>query len=131
MSEPVDGSAIDDLWRRERATISSIPPERAAELLAAGALVVDTRPTAQRSEHGEIPGAAVSERNVLEWRLDPTSSHRHELLRSADQPVVVLCQEGYASVLAVASLARLGLTNVHDLAGGFAAWAAAGLPVRR
>jgi rhodanese-related sulfurtransferase len=71
----------------------------------------------------------VIERNLLEWRLDPTSPHRHSAVTGPDQHVVVICQAGYASSLAAASLRQLGLTNATDLIGGFEAWAQAGLPI--
>jgi rhodanese-related sulfurtransferase len=121
-------SAIDELWARTRAEISSVAPDRAAALQRNGALLVDTRPVAQRQQFGEIADALIVERNVLEWRLDPSCPHHHALVVDPGQAIVVFCQEGYSSVLAVSSLARLGLSNVHDLAGGFEAWAAAGLP---
>ena len=124
-------SAIDRLWAQARDEISSISPETAADLQHHGALLVDTRPEAQRRQFGEIPGAVTVERTVLEWRLDPTCPHHHERISGHDQTIVVFCQEGYSSVLAVATLGRLGLTAVHDLAGGFGAWAAAGLPITR
>jgi rhodanese-related sulfurtransferase len=113
---------------RARATYSRVSAHEAAALGADGGLLIDTRPAAQRAEFGEIPGALVIERNVLEWRLDPTSPHRHPAVTGPDQCVVVICQSGYASSLAVASLRQLGLTNATDLIGGFAAWAQAGLP---
>jgi rhodanese-related sulfurtransferase len=87
-----------------------------------GALVVDTRPEYQRCRDGELPGAVVVERNVLEWRLDPTSPHRLDRLDRADRRVVVVCDEGYASSLAAASLRDLGLLDTTDLEGGFQAW---------
>ncbi len=90
--------------------------------LAEGALVIDTRPEQLRRRDGTIPGAVVVERNVLEWRLDPTSPHRLSKMDSVDQRVVVVCDEGYASSLAAASLLDLGLTNVTDLEGGYQAW---------
>jgi rhodanese-related sulfurtransferase len=124
-------ASIDDVLAAARRRISSISPDDAAELRAQGALFVDTRPVAQRGEFGEIPGAIAIERTVLEWRLDPACPHRHDAITAHDQPIVVFCQEGYSSVLAVASLRELGLTDVHDLAGGFAAWAEAALPVVR
>jgi rhodanese-related sulfurtransferase len=71
------------------------------------------------------PAAAIDrllERNVLEWRLDPTSAHRLPEVTGPDQPIVVVCDEGYASSLAAASLRALGLTRATDLAGGFQAW---------
>ena len=48
----------------------------------------------------------------------------------ADRTVVIMCQEGYASSLAAASLISLGRRHTTDLDGGFAAWKAAGLPTR-
>ena len=92
--------------------------------------MVDIRPVAQRHEHGEIPGALIVERNVLEWRLDPTSPHRLAEADDPNRPVVVVCQEGYASSLAAAALQDLGLRHATDLRGGFAAWKAHGLPIR-
>ncbi|HWC69114.1 MAG TPA: rhodanese-like domain-containing protein [Acidimicrobiales bacterium] len=121
--------SIEDVFAATRQRVSSIAPHAAAALYEQGALMVDTRSAAQREQFGMIPGAVLIERNVLEWRLDPACSHRHPAVSAHDQPIVVFCQEGYASVLAVASLGELGLTDVHDLAGGFEAWAAAGLPV--
>jgi rhodanese-related sulfurtransferase len=121
--------SIDDLFTATRRRISSVSPAAAAALQKRGALFVDTRPASQREQFGTIPGAVLVERNVLEWRLDPSCQSRHPAVAAHDQPIVVFCQEGYASVLAVASLGELGLTEVHDLAGGFEAWVAAGLPV--
>jgi len=97
--------------------------------MRAGALLVDTRPLEQRRRDGEIPGALVIDRNVLEWRLDPTSPHRIAAMQYAEQAVVIVCNEGYSSSLAAATLRRLGVRNATDLDGGFQAWRAAGLPV--
>jgi len=94
----------------------------------AGALLVDIRPAEQRHREGEVPAALVVERNVLEWRLDPTSNARVPEVSGPDQSVVVLCSEGYASSLAAVSLQALGLWAATDVIGGFRAWAAAGLP---
>jgi rhodanese-related sulfurtransferase len=122
-------SAIEQHLESVRRGISIVGPADAARLAASGALLVDTRPVAQRAEFGAIPGAVAIERNVLEWRLDPTSEHRHPAAIDHRGPIVVFCQEGYSSSLAVASLTALGVPDVHDLGGGFDAWAAAGLPV--
>jgi rhodanese-related sulfurtransferase len=122
-------SRIDEVLERVRRSYRRVGPEEAARLASEGALLVDIRPVAQRAEWGEIPGAVVIERNVLEWRLDPTSSHRSPVATSGDQTVIIICQAGYASSLAAASLRELGLVNATDLAGGFEAWAQAGLPV--
>jgi rhodanese-related sulfurtransferase len=90
--------------------------------LSAGALVVDTRPSELRRRDGELAGAVVIERNVLEWRLDPTCPHRIDGMDDPDRRVILVCDEGYASSLAAAVLRDLGLTNVTDLAGGYQAW---------
>ncbi|MFI0937717.1 rhodanese-like domain-containing protein [Streptomyces sp. NPDC021020] len=112
-----------------RSTYRRLGPAEAAAAAEGGALLVDIRYGALRDRDGTIPGAAVVERNELEWRLDPQGSHRLPEAVSYELPVVVICNEGYASTLAVASLRALGLTAVTDLAGGFQAWRAAALPV--
>ncbi|MFJ4973185.1 rhodanese-like domain-containing protein [Streptomyces sp. NPDC088755] len=120
---------IDELLERVRAGYERIEPHEAAAAAEDGALLVDIRYAALRDRDGLIPGALVVERNELEWRLDPQGSHRAAEAVSHDLPVVVICNEGYASSLAVASLRRLGLHRTTDLIGGFQAWRAAGLPV--
>ena len=122
-------SAIDRRLAEARARIRSLPPHEADALRAAGALFVDTRRREQRDEFGVIPGAIVIDRNVLEWRLDPTSEHRDRAAAAHTGPIVGFCQQGYSSVLAVAELQSLGVPEVYDLSGGFEAWSAAGLPV--
>ena len=101
-------------------------PEQARAEVDDGAVVVDIRPAAQRAEHGDLPGALVVERNVLEWRFDPTSE---AALRIADDDlrVIVLCQEGYTSSLAAAALRDVGVLRATDVVGGYAAWVTAGV----
>jgi rhodanese-related sulfurtransferase len=91
-------------------------------VVARGGLVVDIRPIDLRDRDGLMPGALVIDRNVLEWRLDPTSPHRVPEVTDRDQEIVLFCDEGYASSLAAASLRQLGLHRATDLAGGFQAW---------
>jgi rhodanese-related sulfurtransferase len=114
----------DDLVNRARQRIDRTLPEDLGAVEASGGLVVDIRPAAQRSAEGELPGALVIERNVLEWRLDPGGLHRLPDVTGFDQPVVVVCSEGYASSLAAASLHDLGFRQVGDLVGGYRAWSA-------
>jgi len=85
----------------------------------------------QRRWEGEVPGALVIERNVLEWRLDPASDHRLAHITDHGREIVVMCSEGYASSLVAATLVDLGFPSAADVDGGFQAWARAGLPVRR
>jgi rhodanese-related sulfurtransferase len=122
-------SEIDGLLAEARRGLHRVTPHEAAAAQQHDALLVDTRPVEQRRRDGEIPGAVVVDRNVLEWRLDPTSPYRIAEVRDAEQRVIVVCNEGYASSLAAATLQRLGLRNATDVDGGFQAWAAAGLPV--
>ncbi|MEH0405674.1 rhodanese-like domain-containing protein [[Kitasatospora] papulosa] len=120
---------IDELLEQVRAAYERVGPEEAATAAAEGALLVDIRYAELRERDGLIPGALVVERNELEWRLDPQGSHRAPQATNHDLRVVVICNEGYASSLAVASLHQLGLHRATDLTGGFQAWRAAGLPV--
>ena len=117
------GRAIDDVLAEARRRLPGrVRPDQLTAVMAAGALVVDTRSEAQRRRDGELPGAVVIERNVLEWRLDPASPHRLEEAGDHERTIVVVCDEGYASSLAAASLQDLGLVNATDLDGGYQAW---------
>ncbi|MFG2628865.1 rhodanese-like domain-containing protein [Streptomyces sp. NPDC048473] len=120
---------IDELLERVRAGFVRVGPQEAVAAAADGALLVDIRYAELRERDGLIPGALVVERNELEWRLDPQGSHRAPEAVSHDLQIVVVCNEGYASSLAVESLRQLGLHRATDLIGGFQAWRAAGLPV--
>ncbi|MGH1562577.1 rhodanese-like domain-containing protein [Mumia sp. DW29H23] len=119
-----DPSSIDRLLAQCRRHIDRVQPEDLERELAAGALVVDIRPSEQRRSDGPLPGAVVIDRNVLEWRLDPTSPHRLAGHDDPDRRIVVVCNEGYGSSLAAYTLAQLGLTDVADLVDGFQGWAA-------
>ncbi|MFI1016553.1 rhodanese-like domain-containing protein [Streptomyces sp. NPDC020965] len=121
---------MDELLEKVREDLDRVRPEDAFAEAEAGALLVDIRYAALRERDGLIPGALVVERNELEWRLDPQGSHRAPEAVSHDLRIVVICNEGYASSLAAASLRQLGLSRATDLIGGFQAWRAAGLPVR-
>jgi rhodanese-related sulfurtransferase len=120
---------IDEVLERARRRLIRVNPEQAAAEQARGALLIDTRTSDQRTEQGEIPGALVIDRTVLEWRLDPASSSHIGAATGHQVRVIVLCAEGYSSSLAAASLQEIGLVNATDMIGGFHAWKAAGLPV--
>ena len=128
-TEAVPGRrSIDDLLVEARARLVRLEPEEGYRAQQAGAVLVDIRPEANRVAEGGLPGAVVVERTVLEWRLDPACEARLPLA-SYDLHVVVVCNEGYSSSLAAATLQDLGIHRATDLAGGFRAWKAAGLPV--
>lgn len=106
-----------------RNRLQRVTPAQAVRARAAGAVIVDIRPVLQRSTEGELPGALVVERNVLEWRFDPSSDARLPVA-DHDLQVIVLCQEGYTSSLAAAALQDLGVHRATDVIGGYAAWKA-------
>ena len=88
-------------------------------------------------------------RNVLEWRLDPTSPDSIPEARDPNFQPVLFCNDSYSSSLAADSLRQigedgplfadqlfadvqlglLGVKQAGDLAGGFREWKRAGLPV--
>jgi rhodanese-related sulfurtransferase len=117
-------AAIEELLTLARADLNRVSPADLAAEVAAGAVVIDTRPVEQRERDGTLPGAVVVDRNVLEWRLDPTSPDRLPFATRADIRYVVVCNEGYSSSLAAATLRQLGLRRATDLVGGYQAWAA-------
>jgi rhodanese-related sulfurtransferase len=128
LTPPPGSTGIDEILAAARTRLRRLGPEAVAAAIDRGAILVDIRPAAQRAEHGEIPGALVIERNVLEWRLDPRSDARLPFADRYDLEVIVTCQEGYTSSLAAAALQDLGQHRATDQAGGYAAWRAAGLP---
>jgi rhodanese-related sulfurtransferase len=119
--------SVDDLLADARAGLRRVGPVEAAAARRGGAVLVDIRPHAQRVREGEIPGALVVERNVLEWRFDPASQARLPIA-AYDLEVIVVCSEGYTSSLAAYALQQLGIHRATDLAGGYRGWHAAGLP---
>ena len=120
---------IEELLEAVRRRIERVQPAEVPARMAVGALLVDTRPVEQRARDGEVPGAVVVDRNVLEWRLDPASPWRIPQVTGYDLEVIVLCNQGYSSSLVADTLRALGLRRAVDVVGGFEAWAAQGLPV--
>jgi rhodanese-related sulfurtransferase len=127
MSEP--RKTIDDLLSDARGRLRRLEPAEASAARSDGALLIDIRSEAQRAREGVVPGALFFPRNVLEWRCDP-SSPSHDPRIGLERQLIVMCNEGYQSSLAAATLQELGFEQATDLAGGFQAWRAAGLPVR-
>jgi rhodanese-related sulfurtransferase len=113
-----------------RAKLERIEAQDVPDALTRGALLVDIRPAAQRAREGEVGAALVIERNVLEWRCDPTSDARLPEAVSDDVEWVVLCSEGYTSSLAAAALRDLGLHRSTDVVGGYQALKSAGVLTR-
>ena len=124
-------TTVHDLVFEARQTIHRVEPLALADALADDRppFVVDTRTPTDRQRTGAIAGSAHVPRTVLEWHLDPANGYRHPAAPGFDEPIVVVCNGGYSSSLAAASLVRIGFTDVADLVGGIDAWRAAGLPL--
>jgi rhodanese-related sulfurtransferase len=123
---------VEDLLAAARAGLERLTPEQALEAMRGGdAVVVDIRERERRDRDGRVPGAVEIDRNVLEWRCAPESQWRDERVSDPGKLVIVMCDEGYQSSLAAATLQRLGLRRATDIDGGFQRWVADGLPVER
>ncbi|KAA0110180.1 rhodanese-like domain-containing protein [Mycolicibacterium sp. P1-5] len=120
-------SRIDRILADARGRLSRLGAEEIPDALRRGALLVDIRPAAQRAAEGEAPAALVIERNVLEWRCDPTSDARLPQAKDDDVEWVVLCSQGYTSSLAAAALQDLGLHRATDVVGGYHALVESGV----
>jgi rhodanese-related sulfurtransferase len=122
--------SIEQVLAAARARLRRLSPDEVyAAVTLTDAILVDIRPESQRANEGNIAGALVVERNVLEWRFDPASSARLPVATDHGLEVIVFCSEGYTSSLAAAALQDLGLYRATDMIGGFHAWRATGLPI--
>jgi rhodanese-related sulfurtransferase len=132
----VERRTLDQLLEEARARIERLEPTAALAALEDGALLVDIRSESDRERDGIVPGSVHVPRTVLEWRLAPESRWRSPHAGGLDEQVVLLCDHGYSSSLAAATLVELGFTRAGDVIGGYEAWRAAGLrtidaPARR
>lgn len=116
--------SIEQVLAQARSRLERVEPGALAAEIAAGAVVIDIRPSEQRTRDGTLPGAIVIDRNVLEWRLDPACEHHIAEIDSHETRIVIVCNEGYQSSLAAAELHTLGLRRATDLIGGYQAWIA-------
>ena len=117
-------NSIAKILAEARQSLLRVTPEQLSGERENGTLIVDIRPVEQRQRDGDLPGAIVIDRNVLEWRLDPSSEHRIPQVTGYDIRIVVVCNEGYSSSLAAAVLQKLGLHQAVDMIGGYQAWLA-------
>ena len=122
---------VDELLERARRRLDRVDPQRAAAEVEGGAVLIDIRSETQRAQDGVVPDALYLPRNVLEWRCDPECEARDPRVGGLDRRVIVMCDAGYQSSLAAATLQDLGFERATDLDGGFQAWRAAGLPLER
>ena len=117
--------SIDEILATARARLDRIQPDNLEHERLTGALIVDIRPLEQRTRDGELPGAIVIDRNVLEWRMDPACPHHLDEI-DYETRIVIVCNEGCSSSLAAAELRDLGLHRATDLDGGYQAWLTTG-----
>lgn len=122
---------IEQLLEEARQGLERATPSETVVALAEGALVIDVRCPDRRLATGMIPGSIAIGRSVLEWRCDPASGSRDDRVARPGDRVIVVCDQGYSSSLAAASLRRLGFQRVGDLIGGMEAWLEEGFPVER
>jgi rhodanese-related sulfurtransferase len=123
---------LDELLDEARARLERLTPAQALEAMREDeAVVVDIREEERRARDGRVHGAVEIARNVLEWRCAPESEWRDERVCDPQRRLVVMCDEGYQSSLAAATLQRLGHPRATDMEGGFQRWRGDGLPVER
>jgi rhodanese-related sulfurtransferase len=125
----MSAKTVDELLAQARARLARLDPAQARDAMRGGAVLVDIRAESQRKRDGVVPGSVFVARNVLEWRCDPRGSHRDARVADPGRSVIVMCDEGFQSSLAAATLQELGHERATDLTGGFQAWRAAGQPV--
>ena len=120
---------LEELLAAATTRIVRLEPRDAFAAAADGALIVDIRSHDARRRDGIVPGSLHIPRTVLEWRVAPDSASRNPCVGDLEQRLVLLCDHGYSTVLAAATLVDLGFASAGDVIGGFAAWRDAGLPV--
>ncbi|MBG92531.1 MAG: sulfurtransferase [Chloroflexi bacterium] len=120
--------SINEILDLTQKKISRLTPEEAHSAQKKGALIIDTRDSADQLTEGIIPEAKLITRNTLEWRCDPEAELPDPLLSKLDKKIIIMCNDGYSSSLAVKSLMDIGRTDVSDIIGGYRAWKNYGLP---
>jgi rhodanese-related sulfurtransferase len=128
MTDGEQMTPIERMVEADRSLLHRLEPHEVDGAVRQGGVIVDIRSHEQRVEHGVVPGSIRIHRNVLEWRVDPSSGWYDDRFAAYDGPLIVMCHEGFSSSMAAATLQRLGFTRATDMVGGFEAWAEAGLP---
>jgi rhodanese-related sulfurtransferase len=118
--------SLDGLVEEAAGRITRLEP---AEAFSADGVIIDIRSQESREVQGVIPGSLYIPRTVLEWRIALESPWRNPHLGGLDERLILICDHGYASVLAASTLVHLGFHSAGDVIGGFEAWKHAGLPV--
>lgn len=114
--------SIDRYLADARARLDRVAPEDVDGEIEQGAVLVDIRPAADIDDRGTHPKAIHIERNVLEWRLAPSSDARIGDFGDGRR-VILMCNEGYQSSVSASLLKELGVEGATDLIGGYEAYA--------
>jgi rhodanese-related sulfurtransferase len=116
---------LQDLFEGARARIRRYTPREAWAAVHDGAVIVDVRSRDARERDGVIPGAYHVPRTVLEWRVASDDDRNPAF---AGKRLILVCEQGFSTVLAAATLVGLGY-DAGDVIGGFEAWRADGLTI--
>jgi rhodanese-related sulfurtransferase len=116
---------LDELVEAALSRIRRYSPDEAHAAAQHGAAIVDIRASDARERDGVIPGAYHVPRTVLEWRVASEGWRHHDL---DGRRLILVCDHGYSSILAAATLLELG-RDAGDIVGGFESWQQSGLPV--
>jgi len=114
-------ASFKELIRQVKSEIREVTPEEARDRAARGAVLVDVR-EADEWAQGNVPGSLFIPRGFLELRVE-------EKVPEKSREVIVYCAGGTRSAFGAKSLQELGYTKVASMAGGFARWKEAGLPI--
>ena len=125
-----DRRTIDDLLDDAAVRLGRLTPLEAWAEMRAGAILVDTRSPDQRQAQGYVPRSVHHPLSTILWRLDPVCATSNEKI-PLDARVILICREGFSSVLVAAQLQEIGFEDATDVIGGVEAWKEAGLPVLR
>lgn len=111
---------LKDMMTEANAKVQRIDGEKAQELVAGGALLLDIRDAPELEKAGRAVGAHHIPRGMLEFRADPESPY-HDPVMDPDRTVVLHCASGGRAALAGKLLQDMGYRQVYNL-GGLADW---------
>jgi rhodanese-related sulfurtransferase len=110
------------------ADVQKLAPSDAAKLVAEGkAVLIDVREPSEWAESGVAAPAALLPKSEFDAGL--AGAWKDFLAQVGDRQVITYCRSGRRADAVAAALAEKGLKVAN--AGGFDAWKAAGLPVRK
>ncbi len=123
---------LKDFVTESKGRIREISAEHAAAAIEADSniILLDVREPPEWAE-SHVLGALLVPRGMLEAKADLDYPNREQRLSDRSREIIVHCASGARSAMAADTLQQMGFSNVRSMAGGIAAWTAAGLPVVR